>query len=262
MATTEKKKTAFEAPRQNLWLLNPEELQLITDEKDPLYDPRVSLPALEGLVLSIMRRGVIEPVIIQKRDGQAVVVDGRQRVKAAREANKRLKKEGAIVKRVPCKLEVVAEAADVLGLMFSANEHRTDDSPIEKAKKAARLLQAGYSEEEIAVEFGLRSAQTVKNWLSLLDVAPAVRKAIERGEVAPTVAAKVAKLPHAEQLAAIQRAQGARKKRPTVAAVQREARSPDRPARMRNRAELEATLKQPHLPDGWSACIKWVLRCE
>lgn len=84
------KKTAIDAPRENMFRVEPEKMVLVTDENHPLYDPRVHLPLRENLVLNIMAHGVKEPILIRKNGDTFEVVDGRQRVKHAIEANKRL----------------------------------------------------------------------------------------------------------------------------------------------------------------------------
>ena len=88
--------------RTNLLMFDPDKIKLITDKKHFLYDPRVEKPVSEELVASIKYRGVVEPVIVWKDPemGDTCALDGRQRIKAAQEANKQLKKEGLPIKLV------------------------------------------------------------------------------------------------------------------------------------------------------------------
>ena len=53
------------------------------------YDERALLPIDEALVLDIMDQGVLEPVLAIRKGGASIVIAGRQRVKAAREAKRR-----------------------------------------------------------------------------------------------------------------------------------------------------------------------------
>ena len=82
--------------KTDLLLFDPDTLVIVEDEGSALRDDRAKLPYDERLVLSMMVRGVLQPVIVRKNPetDRTEVVDGRQRVKACREANKRLKKEG------------------------------------------------------------------------------------------------------------------------------------------------------------------------
>ena len=95
MAKTQRKPTA-PAGKTNVLMFEPENLHLVSDKTHPLYDERIHLPLHEPTVLSIMKLGVIEPIVIWKdpETGRSCVVEGRQRVKNTLEANKRLREEG------------------------------------------------------------------------------------------------------------------------------------------------------------------------
>lgn len=167
----------------NLLRFNPEDLTLVTDPEHPLYDERVHLPLREETVLNIMHAGVIEPITIRKNKetGDIEVVAGRQRVKHAIEANKRLKKEG----REPITVNGIVEGGDddrAQFVMASENEHRQDDTPLGRAQKMQRMLQRGVAEQVVAVAFGC-TVQTVKQATSLLSATAAVQTAVERGQV-------------------------------------------------------------------------------
>ena len=148
-------KRAIEAPRGDIYKVLPEDVVVVTDPKNPLYDERVHMPVPETLIRNIMAKGVLHQIRIRKNDEQKwEVVVGRQRVRATAEANRRLKEEG----KPPIKLDatiVRGEDRDIYGVVVSENEHRTDDSPMAKAKKAQRMEDLGSSEEEICNSFGI-----------------------------------------------------------------------------------------------------------
>lgn len=198
-------KTLFEAQRLNAFLFEPNQLTIVEDESHHLYDERVKLPLSESLVLSIMDKGVVEPIVVRKEGDLILVVDGRQRVRAAIEANKRLEKAGeepVMIPGVPRK-GTEDDAADVMVL---ANEIRADDSVMVKARKAARLAQRGRTPEQIAKLFGLQSPATVENWLMLLEMHSTVQKHVESGSLRLTDAVReVGKLNKSEQVAAAEK---------------------------------------------------------
>lgn len=190
-------KTAFDN-RTNAYVFDPEDLVLIDDETHDLYDSRVKLPVDEGLVLSMMSQGFFGAIEIAKRDGKAQVVDGRRRVKAAREANRRLRERGLEPIRVPAMLARGMDV-DLWGITISANLHRTDDSPLENARKVARYMAFGRDEKDAAAKFGV-TEQAIKQWLKLLEVAAPVQKAVEKGRISATAASKLAGLDREEQV--------------------------------------------------------------
>lgn len=188
--------------RSDLLYFDPDDLVLVTDKSHPLYDERVSLPLDESMVKNIMVKGVIEPVTVRKNgeaDGKPIVeiVFGRQRVKNAREANRRLTAEGKQPIRVPGVFKR-GDDGDLFGLMISENEIRKDDSPVNRAKKIQRYLDMGRSVEDAAVTFGLE-VQSVKNILGILDCADDVQKAMEQGQVPASAAKEFAKMPRERQ---------------------------------------------------------------
>jgi ParB family chromosome partitioning protein len=185
-------KQAIEGTRLNAFGVDPSSLILVgldTDEgpEHPLYDERVFLNPDEALVKNVMVYGVIEPVLVHKDpDGRVLVVAGRQRVRAAREANRRLAREGKAELLIPV-MTRRGEQNSLMGIMVSENEHRFGDQPLVKARKASRFLGMGHSEAEAAVAFGV-SIQTLHAWLRLLELDPALVKAVERGEVSASQA--------------------------------------------------------------------------
>jgi ParB family chromosome partitioning protein len=250
-------KRAFDTARTNLWMFDPNELVIIEDENDALYDPRVKLPLDPALVQNILYQGVLEPVVIVKREGDAVVVDGRQRVRAAREAVKIAKERGLTEVKVPAVLRRTDDRG-ALAVMISANEIRQDDGPLQRAEKCQRLLAAGYTEEELCTLFG-KTKNTINNWLSLLEVFAPVRKAIERGELAASAAPQLKNLPKEEQLAAVEEAKTKGNGRASVKGVRKGMNKPTAP-RMRNRTEIEERIKTRGLPPDYREALKWVLR--
>lgn len=202
MVKQAKPKQAIEgASRLNAFAMDPEDLILIEDKAHPLYDPRVNLPINEGMVRSIMQNNVIKAIIVRKDGKNIEVVDGRQRTKAACEANRRLKKEGRDPLRVPVMVRR-GDDGDLFGVTIATNEHRTSDDVVTKANKALRFVQQlGRSEKEAAIHFGV-SEQSIRMWFKLLDTAPQVQKAVADGSLGFVDAVKkLADLPREQQLA-------------------------------------------------------------
>jgi ParB family chromosome partitioning protein len=250
-------KQAVEAKRGTIFMIEPEEFTLITDKQHPLYDPRVEKPLRESLVVNIMKRGVRLNVRATKIGDQVIVVDGRQRVRAACEANKRLKAEGMKPLLVPT-LITHGEEKELFNESVFLNEQREDDDPFEKADKARRMLTMGYDEKDIAESFGVNPL-TVKNWLRLFELDGEIRNAVRSGKVNVSSAIQLADLPVAEQKSALETliATG-----PTVANAAKIARGktvsekPSRPGL----AVLKATLEHSeNIPDDCKAILDWIV---
>ena len=198
---------AFDVRRASAFLFDPDELVIIgIDTKDgpehPLYDEgRLKEKIPESLVKNIMKFGVIETVSVTKVGDVAVVVDGRRRVRAAREAKKRQTAQGEETIKVPCLLKR-GDDDELIGVLISGNEHRLDDGPIARAMKAAKLKDRGRNLSEIGVYFGV-SATAISNWLKVLDCVAEVKRAVEQGVISMSAAIELADLSPEEQKVAL-----------------------------------------------------------
>jgi ParB family chromosome partitioning protein len=173
----------------------------VHDDSSPLKDDRSGWDVDESMVKNIMVYGIQLPVIVRSEAGKTYVVDGRQRVKAAREAARRQDEAGEHTTKVPC-IEVKADDGRVSGIMVSTNEIRKDDEILGKARKASRLMDLVGNIEEVAIAFG-RSTKTIENWLKLIQADPKVHTAIENGTISPAVGIELAGKSRQAQLEAL-----------------------------------------------------------
>ena len=167
--------------KTDLWKVDPADLTLIRDRNHPLYDERVELPFDEAVVLDMLRAGCRVPIKARKNGELLEVVDGRRRTINALEANRRLAEAGRDPIRVPVQLERGRDV-DHVDAMIATNELRRPDSPVLKATKIQRYLNAGRTEDEAALTWGV-SVATIKNWLKLLDLEPGVQVALAAGQL-------------------------------------------------------------------------------
>ena len=216
-------KQAFEASRRSFFMMDPASIVVIgVDTEDgpehPLYDARIHRPLNEATVRDMMRRGVKEPISVTKDGAESppIVVDGRRRVLHAREATRRLREEGhEVTIQVPVLPPERGDNGRMLGLMVALNEHREEDSPLNRARKLQRYLDMGYTEQDAADTFAV-SVQTIQNYLKLLSLHPQCMKAIEEGQLAPSAGYQLAAKPQAEQRALLEKLTKGGKKKATI----------------------------------------------
>jgi ParB/RepB/Spo0J family partition protein len=171
---------------------------LDTDDRDhALFDERVFLPVDESLVRNIMVYGIQQPVNVRLEEGKLYVVDGRQRVRAAREAAKRMTGAGEQTIKVPARV-TRGDDARVAGIMISNNELRQGDELLVKARKASRLLDQLGGINEVALAFG-RTPTTIKNWLSLVEADETVLHAVQNGKLSAAAAIELSAYSRSEQ---------------------------------------------------------------
>lgn len=172
------------------------------DELDKFSDdPERLQPPESGLVDSILEHGVndaITVVPIRSSAGERptirVVVNGRQRTMAAREANKRCAAGETI--SVPY---VVRKEADEVSVSVS-NEWHKPMSAVAKARQAQRLLKIGKTKAQVCAVFRGPDGKTISrgtldNWLSLLKLPAEQQEAIATGTLAPTAGYALATAP-------------------------------------------------------------------
>jgi ParB family chromosome partitioning protein len=190
--------------RENIYLMPPEQLTIVRDKAHELYDPRIELPLDPMMVASIRKNGVLQVVLVRKDGAQTQVVDGRRRVLHAIEANKQLVKEGGDSIKVRVRFVRTSDEAGLYRLMFASNAFRLEDKPSMRADKVQRAVDHGCNEDDIAEAWGV-TKQTVKNWLSLLDMSSKVKKAVDTGDITETAARELSKTDRAEQDAALEK---------------------------------------------------------
>jgi ParB family chromosome partitioning protein len=185
-------------------------LDTMDGAEHPLYDLRIKEPLNEELVSSIEVHGVFDPVHVRKNGDSAECVDGRQRIRAAREVNKRRRKAGGKeLVFVPAMLQRADDEQFALKVEIG-NSCRLVDGPITRARKAQRLIDMGHGEASVARGMGI-TEKYLGQLLSLLETHAAVKTAVEDGKLAVSAAVKLAKLSRdqqVEQLAELQAAGG------------------------------------------------------
>lgn len=206
-------KQALPGRRANMFMMNPSDLVIVgldTDDgiEHPLYDERIKLPVDQRLVTSIAMMGVSDPVLVRKDGDVPVVVDGRQRVRAAREVNEKLVAAG----KPPVSIPVTTMRGDEL-LATQLGEHRNnirqEDPVVLKASKARRYVNMGLSLAQIAAMQGV-SKVTVSNWLKLDEAHPDVKAAVKSEAMGLVEAVKASSKPREEQKKVAKKATEAR----------------------------------------------------
>ena len=169
----------------------------------PLFDERVFIPIDTNLVKNITVYGIQQPVLARQEAGKYYVVDGRQRVRAAREAVKAQGSAGEFQVKVPVRV-LKADDRRVSGIMISANEHRQGDEVLSKAFKAVRLMDLVGDINTVSIAFGRSEAQ-IRNWFTLAEADSSLHSAIRLGTVGASAAIEIARLPREEQVKAVEK---------------------------------------------------------
>lgn len=192
---------------------DPDTLVLVTDKTHPLYDPRVEFDPNPELVASVAMMGVLEPVLVRRNgsdtNGKPVmeVIDGRQRVLAARVVNaKRRAVRGAdfVPVLVPAAVRRSKNDDKAFEEMVGANL-RVPTDQVTESNKLARYLDDGHDEADALVVFGLPNKRALRSLLALADCSKRVQKAVACDEVTLTTARALSTLPNEEQDAELQK---------------------------------------------------------
>lgn len=145
---------------------NPEQPRHVFDKQE-----------LHNLAQSIRENGVILPIVVEEAgQGRYILHDGERRLRASKLAG--LKTIPAVV--VPPLNGTAREDRLIRALV--ANLQRVDLGPIEEAKSYAKLLEMGYSRNEIALQLGISSPR-VSGRLKLLELEGEIQDLIERGRL-------------------------------------------------------------------------------
>ncbi|MGL4257983.1 MAG: ParB/RepB/Spo0J family partition protein [Microbacterium sp.] len=248
--------------RGNTFRVLPEDVTIVgLDTKDgpehPLYDERIGLPIDESMVLSIMAHGVLQVVKVAVYDGVPYVVDGRQRVRAARIANERLKAGGEPLVSLRVEGENGRKISDnrLLTAMVAMNEIRQTDDVLVKAGKAERMSARGMTTAEIATAFGV-TPQCVRDWAKLAGLAPQVKRAVRDGRISAHAAANLSELSAEEQVRKLEEilASGAK---PTAQNVRNRVQNTESPKPSGRIIRRLLEVENVDLPEGFLLALRW-----
>lgn len=134
---------------------------------------RFDQEALEELASSIKEYGLIQPIVVTKKDGYYSIIAGERRWRASKIAG--LKEIPAIIREDNEKIN--SEIALI------ENMQREDLNPVEKAMGIKTLIDNyGMSQEEVAKKLG-KGRSTVANWVRVLNLEPRVLEMAKDGKI-------------------------------------------------------------------------------
>jgi ParB family chromosome partitioning protein len=124
---------------------------------------------IEDLAQSIRANGIVQPLVVRKRDERYQIIAGERRWRAAQRAG--LEKVPVVVRDIPDER--------VLELSLIENIQREELNPIEEANAYRRLIDGlGVTQEEIARRVG-RERSSVTNYLRLLKLPEDIQQWVE-----------------------------------------------------------------------------------
>ena len=148
-------------------------------------NPRSDVGDLTDLTASIKEVGVVEPIVVVRRDGHFEAVAGSRRLAAAKKAG---------LKQIPARVMDLDEAK-AAAIALIENLQRKDLNPLEEANGYAKYIAlTGCQQKELAAKVG-KAPSTIANALRLLDAAPQIQTALEKGEITAAHARVVMSLP-------------------------------------------------------------------
>lgn len=170
---------------------NFREIPLAQVRPDPAQ-PRREFPEAElaGLAASLKARGQLQAIRVVEVDGEPghyQIVSGERRFRAAQEAGLfRIRAE--VVERGGAGRTFLDQVAE--------NLQRADLSPLDEAAAYRRAIdEGGLSHRELAAELGLADHSRITRALALLELPEEVRALVAAGELAPSTAGLLRRLP-------------------------------------------------------------------
>lgn len=134
---------------------------------------RFDQEALEELAQSISEYGLIQPIVVTKKDGYYSIIAGERRWRASKLAGKT---------EIPA---IIREDDEKINSEISLieNMQREDLNPVEKAMGIRMLIDNyGMSQEEVAKKLG-KGRSTVANWVRVLNLEPRVLEMAKEGKI-------------------------------------------------------------------------------
>ncbi|MCP4649693.1 MAG: ParB/RepB/Spo0J family partition protein [PVC group bacterium] len=152
------------------------------------YQPRLEFKEdkLQELMDSIQEKGVVQPVIVRKNEGEAYeLIAGERRLRAVK---------GLGHKEIPAVIKNVTDL-ELLELSLIENIQRDDLNALEEAKAYNTMIKDfNFTQEQIAKTVG-KGRATVANMLRLLSLPSTVQEALAKGLISFGHAKAILSLP-------------------------------------------------------------------
>jgi ParB family chromosome partitioning protein len=139
------------------------------------WQPRRLLPdeGIEELAQSIREKGILQPLVVRKKEEGYELIVGERRWRAAQRAG---------LTKVPILLKEATDQ-EVIELALIENLQREDLNPLEEAEAYQRLIaEFSYTQEVLAQRIG-KDRSSVANILRLLKLPDEVKDALERNAI-------------------------------------------------------------------------------
>lgn len=128
---------------------------------------------MKSLTDSIMIHGVLQPIIVTKKDGHYIIIAGERRWRAAKKAG---------LSTIPAIIREYSDS-EAYQIALIENLQREDLNPIEEAIGIKQLMEEfSMTQEEISEKIG-RSRSSIANTTRLLNASETVQKALINGSI-------------------------------------------------------------------------------
>ena len=167
--SSEKIREVIEEERSKLMEINTSDIVANEDQPRKNFEKE----ELKDLASSIEKYGIIQPLLLKKKEDNYEIIAGERRFRAAKLAG--LEKVPAIVK------DITDEESSRIAII--ENIQRKDLNPVEEAMSYRHLLDSqDLTQKELAEEIG-KSRQYIGNTIRLLNLDPRVLKLLEEEKI-------------------------------------------------------------------------------
>lgn len=130
--------------------------------------------SLQELAESFKTQGVLQPIIVKKKDNGYILIAGERRFRAARLAG---------LEKIPALLMDETNETDMLQMALVENIQREDLNPLEEAEAFRRLMdESRLTQQELAMRVG-KSRTAIANIVRLLNLPEKVKELIRAGKL-------------------------------------------------------------------------------
>lgn len=158
----------------------------INDIRPNPYQPRRELGDIESLVTSIKKKGILQPLLVTKKDGHYELIAGERRYRAAIKAG---------LKKVPVRIIRIGPENEKLELALIENLQRADLNPIEEGLAYKILMERfNLTHEEIGERVG-KERSTITNRLRLLTLPKEIQDDVSRETITEGHARAILSIP-------------------------------------------------------------------
>ena len=240
----ERERPVQSTPKQSTTVSKKEEVRDVDEVDINLVEPNPDQPRtnfkkedLEELTQSIKRNGLLQPILVRRRNGKYQIIAGERRWQACKAAG---------LAKVPVRIRDANDDETIM-LALVENIQRSDLNPIEEAYGYRRMMERGKMTQSEVAQAVSKGRSTIANSLRLLELPEDAQQLLFEERITAG---------HARAILSVPTAEGRRKLTDKLVEEQLSVRETENLARLLSGKKEQKPVEKPPVPKSYKTVAR------